>query len=107
MQPSFRNKTMTINVYRFEFDRDVSLTEAEETAQLAGMAVEGLFSTARVRMDFSYHVDEPHRTIFVDGTTEVGDAIVKVFTALALREFGEDAFRVRRIEQISTAKASS
>ena len=105
MQPSFRNKTMTINVYRFEFDRDVSLIEAEETAQLAGMAVEGLFSTARVLMDFNYHVDEPHRTIFIDGTTEVGDAIVKVFTALALREFGEDAFRIRRIEERSTVKA--
>ena len=95
---------MTINVYRFEFDRSVSLTEAEETVQLAGMAVEGLFGTARVRMDFSYHVDEPHCTIFIDGTTEVGDAIVKVFTSLALREFGQNAFRVHRLEMRATVK---
>jgi hypothetical protein len=106
MKPHYRNKPMIVSMYRFEFDREVSLIEAEETVQLARMAAEGLFSNARVRMDFNYHVHEPHRTIFIDGTTEVGDAIVKIFTSLALREFGEDAFRVHRIEGNTTAKAS-
>lgn len=89
---------MTVDVYRFEFDQRASLAEAEMTLHLASFAVEGLLGTARVRLDFSYFVDEPRRTIIVDGTTEVGEAIVRVFTGLALREFGEAVFQVRRVD---------
>jgi hypothetical protein len=87
---------MTVDVYRFEFAADVPLSEAEMTLQLATIALEGLVGQARVRLDVTYHLDQPRRTIIVDGTTHVGAALVRVFTGLALREFGEDAFCVRR-----------
>ena len=89
---------MTVDVFRFEFDRTVLLTEAEMTLQLAIIAVEGLFGQARVRLDASYHLDEPRRVIIVDGTTVIGSAVVRVFIGLLIREFGEDAFHVRRVE---------
>ncbi len=96
---------MTANVFRFEFEPTVPLTEAEMSLHLSMFAVEGLYGEARVRLEASYHLDEPHRTITVDGSTEVGAAIVKVFTRLLGREFGEDAFRVRRVgECIAAAK---
>ncbi len=88
---------MTTDVYRFEFDDRATREEAELTLHLATYAVEGLFGAARVRMDAGYHVDEPHHAITIDGTTDVGAALVQVFTSLALREFGEEAFRVRRM----------
>ena len=97
---------MNTNVYRFVFEPQIVLEEAEMTLQLAIFAAEGLFGAARVRLDFGYFVDEPSRTIIVAGTTEVGETIIKIFTGLALREFGEDAFRTRRIEANQNTKAS-
>lgn len=88
---------MTVGVFRFTFVPDIPLDEAEMTLQLATFAVEGLFGAARVRLDFSYYVDANHHAIFADGTTEVGAAVVRVFTALLLREFDDDSFRVQRV----------
>ena len=95
---------MNTNVYRFAFVPRISLGEAEMTLQLAIFAAEGLFGTASVRLDFRYYVDVPRHSLFVDGTTEVGETIIKIFTGLALREFGEDAFCVRRVEVAHTTR---
>ncbi|UCC31265.1 MAG: hypothetical protein JSU86_03110 [Phycisphaerales bacterium] len=102
---------MTTNVFRFEFEQGIPLTEAEMSLHLAMYAVEGLYGEARVRLEASYHLDVPHQAITVDGSTEVGAAIVKVFTRLMGREFGEDGFRVRRVEthtaEVAAGKAYS
>jgi hypothetical protein len=57
-----------------------------------------LVGSALIRLDFRYYVDAPHCTIFVDGTSEVGSAVVRVFTNLLIREFGEDSFQVERMQ---------
>ena len=89
---------MSFSTIRFVFEPGVSLVDAEMTLHLAMFAVEGLLGAARVRLDFSYCVDAPRRTILVDGTTDVGEAIARVFTGLVLREFGEASLRVRRVD---------
>ena len=89
---------MAVNVFRFHFASDVSLEEAEMTLHLAMYAVEGLFGAARVRLDVSYYVDEPRRVLIVDGTNEVSAALVRVFANLLLREYGDEAFEVRRVD---------
>ncbi len=89
---------MTVGVFRFSFSSDVPLDEAEMTLQLATFAVEGLFGTARMRLDFGYHVVADRRLILVDGSKEVGATVVQVFAGLLLREFGEDSFRVERVD---------
>ena len=89
---------MKTDVFRFQFESDESLAHAEHTLNLSLFAVEGLFGQALVRMDAGFHVDDPRRVILVDGSSDVGDAIVRVFTALLLREFGEFGFQVRRVE---------
>ena len=88
---------MSVGVFRFTFSSDVPLDEAEATLQLAIFAVEGLFGTARVRLDFAYHIDTDHRMVVVDGSKEVGAMVVQVFAGLLLREFGEDAFSIERV----------
>ena len=85
------------NVYRFSFDSTVPLMEAELTLNLAVVATQGIYGEARVRTDVAYHVDEPRSVIYIDGTTETGSALVRVFTAFALHMFGPDAFQVRRV----------
>lgn len=89
---------MTPDMYRFELERSVPIDEAEMSLHLALFAVEGLFGQARVRLEARYHVDEPRNVIVVDATTEVGAAVVRVFTSLLLHEFGGDGFSVRRAE---------
>ena len=86
---------MTTGVHQFVFQPSVPIVEAELTLHLATYAVEGLYGEARVRLEVGYHVDNARRSITVDGGTEVGAALVKVFTRLLLREFGEDGFQVR------------
>ena len=87
---------MTTGVFHFSFTPDISLDEAEMTLHLATFAAEGMYGKARVRLDFNYHVESERRLIFVDGTKEVGAAIVQAFAGLLLREFGEDAFSIER-----------
>lgn len=87
---------MKVDVFRFEFTPTVPLADAELTLQLAMIAAEGLVGKARVCLDASYHVDGPRWAIIVDGTNIVGAIIVRIFVGLLNREFGEDAFAVRR-----------
>ncbi|MCK6486641.1 MAG: hypothetical protein L6R00_21230 [Phycisphaerae bacterium] len=89
---------MTANVFRFGFVPAVPLSEAELTLHLAIYAAEGLHGEARVRLDVRYQLDQPANAIIVDGETEVGATLVKVFTHLLIRQFGEDGFQVRRVE---------
>ncbi len=90
---------MPVDVFRFRLASDVPLEEAEMTLQLATFAAEGLFGQARVRLDFSYHIDQPRNVILVDGTTEVGSTVVQIFVGLLLREFGDESFQVERLSQ--------
>lgn len=91
---------MNANGIRFELGSHVSLTDAEMSLHLAMFAVEGLFGRARVRLDADYEIDEPQHQIVVDAGTEIGAVLVRVFTALLLREFGEDSFAVSRVERL-------
>jgi len=88
--------------FRFVFKKDVSVVDAELSLHLAIFAIEGLFGVARVRLDVSYHIDEPRRVIVVDASNEVGEALVRVFTNLLLREFGDDSLQVVRIDSDPT-----
>jgi len=98
---------MTTNVFRFEFEPVVSLTEAEMSLHLAMYAVEGLYGEARVRLEASYRLDDALRSITVDGETEVGAALVKVYTRLLIREFGEDGFHVRPVDASAVQAAQA
>ena len=98
---------MAASGYRFEFEPTVSFIDAEMSLHLAMHAVAGLYGEARVRLEASYQPDEAQSAITVDGGTEVGAALVKVFTQLLTREFGEDAFRVRTWAQPPAAVLNS
>ena len=87
--------------YRYRFAERVALRDAGDTLLLAVLAVEGLFGAARVRMDFAFATDEAIRVIVVDASTDVGLAVNGIFTAFVSREFGPDAFCVKRVEGVA------
>jgi hypothetical protein len=97
---------MNTEAFRFELASSIPIAEAEMSLHVGLFAIEGLFGEARTRLEAGYHLDEAHNVIVVNGSGEVGAALVKVFTGLLLREFGEDAFTVRRIGPNTTRNSS-
>lgn len=98
---------MHSQIYQFSFAAEVNVAEAERTLQLAAMAAEGLFGQARVRMELSYSVDLPGRTISVDAQTAPGEAVVRMLAGFFAREFGSSAFAVRRRDADEAAEAQA
>ncbi|MCC5786911.1 MAG: hypothetical protein JJU33_09440 [Phycisphaerales bacterium] len=88
---------MMTDVFRFRFASSAALAEAEATLHLSILAAEGLFGEARVRTDVSYHADPPRGVLLVDGGSPCGAAVVRIFTAFLIKEFGADGFTVRRM----------
>jgi hypothetical protein len=85
-------------IYRYRFERDVPLKAARESLLLAVIAAECLHGETQVRLDASYRFSRQRRSCVIDASTDVGRDISRLFTGLAIREFGEDAFQVERIQ---------
>ena len=85
---------MIKNVYQFQFEQIVYLDEAEAELHRAIEAAEGLYGEAVVRMDAGYRRDDESISLYVDGSTEVSQAIVRVFTAFITKQFGATSFVV-------------
>jgi len=98
---------MNKEIYRYEFLPDAKASDIEETLHLAMLAAECLHGQARVRLDASYCMDPDKRVCVVDAGTAIGRDVVRIFTGFAIREFGEDAFRVRRVENIAEPAAAN
>ncbi len=90
---------MITEAYRYRFKEDVDLRDVEDTLMLALLAAEGIHGQARVRMDAAYTVDKPLRVVVVDASTDVGQDVAGIYTSFITKEFGPDAFRVRRLDQ--------
>ena len=90
---------MTAEIYHYQFTPDTPAQEIEETLTLAILAAECLHGQSRVRLDVSYCMDSDRRTCVVDAGDDVGRDIVRIFTGFAIHEFGEEAFRVCKVER--------
>jgi hypothetical protein len=90
-------------VLRFVFADRVHISDAEATLHLAILAAEGLFGASRVRMDVAYFVDRTRRVIYLDTGSVPGDAVSRIFTLFAAREFGDTSFTVGRVRATSPA----
>jgi len=84
-------------IYRYQFNKGVPMVEVEESLHLAILAAECLHGEASVRLDADYRFGRAKRSCVIDASTEVGRDICRIFTGFAIKEFGEDAFRVERI----------
>jgi hypothetical protein len=89
---------MNTNAYRFTFHDDIPMTEVRDSILLAAIAAEGVHGRHQVRLDAGYWVDNDEHACVVDFATQVGRTVSLIFTTLVAREFGEDAFKVERID---------
>jgi hypothetical protein len=87
---------MSRDVYRYTFDAKTSLTEVRDSLFLAVFSAEGVHGRTQVRLDAAFCLDEKKRACVIDAATPVGKTIAQIFTGLLTRQFGEEAFTVKR-----------
>lgn len=92
---------MSHDVYRYAFDEETSMIEVRDSLFLAIFCAEGLHGAARVRMDVGFCLREKQQACVVDAATPVGRTVAQIFTALILRQFGDDAFTVERLDEVA------
>jgi hypothetical protein len=88
---------MAQDLYRYTFAPDVSMEEVEVSLLLATLGVESLHGEAQVRLDAGHYLDTAQRACVIDGSTEVGRDLNRLFVGFLRREFGADAFAVERV----------
>ncbi len=98
---------MNRSVYRYVFDRKIPFEDVEESLLLAVLAAESLHGRAALRMCTSFYLEREKRSVAVDGDSQIGEDIARIFTGLLTQEFGEEAFRVTRCSELKKVKAKN
>lgn len=86
-------------LYRYSFGDRISIQDVEETLMLALLGTESIYGAAQTRLDVLHSVDEATKQIVIDAATEPGLDLNRLFTGFLQREFGDDAFRVKRFTE--------
>ncbi|GIW56684.1 MAG: hypothetical protein KatS3mg082_3088 [Nitrospiraceae bacterium] len=89
---------MTKELYRYSFPPHVPLEEIEATLLLALWGAESLHGETQVRLDAAHFLDPDRRACVIDAATPVGRDVNRLFVGFVQREFGNDAFRVERVD---------
>jgi hypothetical protein len=97
---------MNREVYRYVFVDSVLLEDVEATLNLALLGVQSLHGESRVRLDARYVFDAEKRAFVIDASTAVGESLNQLFIGYVRQEFGEDAFRVERVDRLPAPKSS-
>jgi len=86
-------------IYKYSFDNQFQLKEIENSLFIAALATESLYGRSRLKLDTAFRLEKQKRSCVIDGSTEVGQHIACVFTGLLTKEFGEDGFKVERLNE--------
>jgi hypothetical protein len=89
---------MSQTVYRYQFNKKVPLQEVEDSLMLAVLAAEGIHGRSRLQLDAKFLLDKGKKTCVIDAGNEVGIHIACIFTEFLSRQFGEQAFQVKRVD---------
>jgi hypothetical protein len=90
---------MSKTVYRYQFENEVPLDQAEAALIMAIIAAEALHGQAEVRLSMRYLFGDEKHACVIDGDNEVTRQLVLIFTQFLIHEFGEDAFQVTLISK--------
>jgi hypothetical protein len=103
---------MAPEVYRYTFPPSVQVEDVEATLLLALWGAESLYGESQVRLDATHFLDAEQRACVIDAGTPVGRDVNRLFIGFVRREYGNNAFRVERVngvpqEQAETVPASA
>ena len=78
---------------RFVFNPSIPIAEVRDTLKLAELAVVSTHGTERLRLEVRSIVDEPKRSVVIEGNTSVARCLAAVFLGFVVREFGAGCVR--------------
>ena len=90
---------MKRDIYRYRFAETIPLRDVENSLLLAVMAVESLHGRSQIHLDARFCLSRKKRSCVVDAATAVGRDIARVFTGFLSMEFGDEAFKVERLQR--------
>lgn len=93
-------------VYSFSFAPEITDDEIASRLFLAAVNTENVFGGAAMRLDASFRFDKEARTCVIDGRTEIGRHMAKLFVSYLSKEFGDETFTVERIGEALPAEAA-
>ena len=93
-QEARMNKT----IYHYQIKDGILLDAVKDSLLISIMAVESLFGRSRINLEARFRLEKMNRVCIIDVGTLIGETIARVFTGLLIREFGEQAFSVERME---------
>lgn len=91
---------MSTEVYRYQFQNDVTGEDIEAALLLAVWGCESLHGESQTRLDAAHYFDAGERTCVIDARTEVGIDFNRLFVGFVSRELGPDAFRVKGMSEM-------
>lgn len=80
----------------FRFRPEVEMKDVESAILLSTLAAEAVHGRAQVRLHARYRLDPESRRLHCNTDTPVGDTLASVFTLLAGKMLGEDAFVIEQ-----------
>jgi len=91
---------MTANgVYRFTLLTPGSHGLLDSLLKLALAETEVVFGKAKVKLETTFEVSAKAPVCAIEGGTECGEHLAKLFTGFLIKKFGEQGFRVDRLEK--------
>jgi len=91
-------ESMYCTKYTYKFKPEIPMDAVKDSLLLAVMAVEGLKGRTRIQLEARFRLDRIERSCVIDANTVVGDSIARIFTRFLAKEFGEQAFKVKRAD---------
>ena len=84
-------------VYRYEFPETSPIAEVEASLLLALIGAESLHGETATRLEAPHVFDKDRRICVIDAEATAGKDFNALFAGYLRKEFGPDAFTVRRV----------
>lgn len=91
---------MATKIYKYRFDESVTGQELEDTLELAQLAAASIVRSighCRSLEECRFILDKANRICVIDASTDAGDDFIRIFTTLAIREYGERSVKIERL----------
>ena len=93
-------------IYRYELGAAIPTDEVEATLLLAIVGAESIHGETATQFGVAHYFDVDKRVCVVDAREAVGRDFNSLFAGFLRREFGPEAYRVRRVTSPDTVPAA-
>ena len=89
---------MIRSIYRFSFDKTVSMDDVEKALALSTIVIEAIYGESAMRIDGIFSVDSKARTCIIDRQTDLGCDLAKVLIGFLRLSMNDGSYDVEQDE---------